>query len=268
MLGAIAGDIIGSVYEGKKAWRENRNAGFQPLFAPDAHFTDDTVLTVAVADSILHGGDLVDVLKEYARAYPHAGYGGNFRQWAVSDDREPYNSWGNGSAMRVSAVGRAYDMLDEVLVRARWSAEVTHNHPEGIAGAEATAAAVYLARSGSSKGQIVDYIERKFGYDLCTSLDDMRPGYKFDVSCKGTVPPAIRAFIESTDYENAVRLAISLGGDADTLACITGGIAEAFYGGVPEEIRRQAWERLDERLRGVVQEFERRYPLGGTGSRM
>jgi ADP-ribosylglycohydrolase len=266
MLGAIAGDIIGSVYEGKKAWHRARTPDFQPLFADAARFTDDTVLTVAVADSILHGGDLADLFKEYARAYPDAGYGGTFAQWAQSDDREPYNSWGNGSAMRVSPVGFAYDMLDEVLVRARWSAEVTHNHPEGIAGAKATAAAVYLARTGSDKDEIRDSIERKFGYDLSTSLDELRPTYRFDVSCRGSVPPAIRAFLESTDYESAVRLAVSLGGDCDTIACIAGGIAEAYYGGVPDDIRRQAVARLDGRLRAVVEEFQARYPPSGAGS--
>jgi ADP-ribosylglycohydrolase len=150
-------------------------------------------------------------------------------------------------------------------VRARWSAEVTHNHPEGITGAQATAAAVFLARTGSSKGEIADHIVHKFNYDLGASIDELRPTFKFDVSCKGTVPPAIRAFLDSTSYEHAVRLAISLGGDADTLACITGGIAEAYYGGVPEEIRRQALERLDERMRAVVEKFEKQYPLMAGG---
>jgi ADP-ribosylglycohydrolase len=264
MLGAIAGDIIGSVYEGKKAWMRARTPSFQPLFAAGARFTDDTVLTVAVADSILHGGDLAVLLKEYARAYPGAGYGGTFELWALSDSREPYNSWGNGSAMRVSPVGFAFDMLDEVLLRARWTAEVTHNHPEGVAGAKATAAAVYLARTGSSKEEIREYVERKFGYDLGVGLDELRPAYRFDVSCRGTVPPALRAFLESTDYESAVRLAVSLGGDCDTLACIAGGVAEAYYGGVPADIRLEALGRLDERLRGVVEEFEARYQFPGS----
>jgi ADP-ribosylglycohydrolase len=263
MLGAIAGDIIGSVYEGKKSWQHVRTAEFQPLFDPRARFTDDTVLTVAVADHLLHGGDLVDLLKEYARAYPGAGYGGTFARWAQSESREPYHSWGNGAAMRVSPVGFAYDMVDEVLLRARWSAEVTHNHPEGIRGAQAVAAAVCLARTGSSKEAVADFVERKFGYDLGTSLDELRPNYRFDVSCQGSVPPAIRAFLESTDYESAVRLAISLGGDADTLACIAGGIAQAYYGGVPTEIRAQALARLDDRLRAVVEEFEARFPCLG-----
>src|SRR5262245_29230285 len=188
MLGAIAGDIIGSVYEGNKAWQRARTPDFQPLFAPAARFTDDTVLTVAVADSILHARDLVDLFKEYGRAYPGAGYGGQFRQWLESDSPEPYGSWGNGSAMRVSPVGLAYDSLDEVLVRARWTAEVTHNHPEAVHGAQATAAAVYLARTGASKGALRDFIERKFRYDLGGCLDELRPAYRFDASCRGTVP--------------------------------------------------------------------------------
>lgn len=260
MLGAIAGDIIGSVYEGKKAWMQARTPHFAPLFDPRARFTDDTVLTVAVAESVLHGGDLVDLLKDYARSYPDAGYGGTFRAWAASDDRAPYSSWGNGSAMRVSPVGFAYGVLDEVLIRARWTAEVTHDHPEGIRGAQATAAAVHLARSGRDKAEIRATIERKFGYDLSPRLDDIRPTFRFDVSCRGTVPPALLAFLESDDYEHAVRLAVSLGGDTDTLAAIAGAVAQAYYGGVPAPIREQALARLDDRLAGVVAEFEARFP--------
>jgi ADP-ribosylglycohydrolase len=260
MLGAIAGDVIGSVYEGKKAWRSIRTPAFEPLFADTARFTDDTVLTVAVAESILHGIDLVDLLKEYGRAYPQAGYGGSFKSWVASEDREPYNSWGNGSAMRVSPVGFAYPGLDEVLLRARWTAEVTHNHPEGIKGAQAVAAAIFLARTGNGKGRIRDFIEKKFGYDLTPTIEDIRPSYRFDVSCQGSVPQAIIAFLDSTDFESAVRLAVSLGGDADTIACMAGGIAQAYYGGVPVEIREQTLRRLDERLRQVVEAFEARYP--------
>jgi len=245
--------------------------GEEVLARPEVSGLDETKVTIhvqglgvpgmAVADWLLHGGDLVDKLHEYFHAYPLAGYGGTFIRWAGLRRREPYNSWGNGSAMRVSPIGFAYDMLDEVLLRARWSAEVTHNHPEGIAGGQATAAAVYLARTGSDKDEIRDFIERKFGYDLSTSLDELRPNYRFDVSCRGSVPPAIRAFLESPDYESAVRLAISLGGDCDTIACIAGGIAHAHYRGVPQDIRRQALMRLDERLRAVVEAFEVRYPL-------
>jgi ADP-ribosylglycohydrolase len=266
MLGAIAGDIIGSVFEGKVTWQSARTPHFQPLFHPKARFTDDTVLTVAVAESIVRGGDLVDLLKQYARSYPTAGYGGTFRRWAASDSREPYQSWGNGSAMRVSPVGYAYDSLDEVLIRAKWTAEVTHDHPEGINGAQATAAAVFLARTGSDKESICSYIERKFGYRLDARIEDIRPDFDFDVSCRGTVPPAIVAFLDSTDYESAVRLAVSLGGDSDTIACIAGGIAQAYYGGVPAEIRDQALARLDESLRSVVDEFEARFPHGPAAS--
>lgn len=259
MLGAIAGDIIGSVFEGRGAWHAWKTPYFDPLFAPKARFTDDTVLTVAVADSILHGGDLVGLFKEYTRAYPSAGYGGRFLQWATSDYEGPYNSWGNGAAMRVSPVGFAYDNGDEVLLRARWTAEVTHNHPEGIKGAQAVAAATYLARKGSTKEEIRNYVERKFCYDLSARLDDIRPNFRFDVSCQGTVPPALLAFLESTDYESAVRLAVSLGGDSDTIACIAGGVAHAFYGTVPDSIREATLARLDEQLRNVLTLFEQRF---------
>lgn len=262
MLGAIAGDIIGSVYEGKKAWQRTKSADFQPLFAPKARFTDDTVLTTAVADSILRGRDLAELLKEYARAYPGAGYGGDFQDWAESESLEPYGSWGNGAAMGVSPVGFAYDLLDEAILRARWTAEVTHNHPEGVRGAQAVAAATCLARSGGSKEEIRDIVERKFRYDLAGRLDEIRPGYRFDVSCRATVPAALLAFLESADYESAVRLAVSLGGDCDTLACIAGGVAQAYFGGVPAEIRCEALARLDDRLRGVVAAFEARFPYG------
>jgi ADP-ribosylglycohydrolase len=165
--------------------------------------------------------------------------------------------------MRVSPIGYAYDSLDEVLIRARWTAGVTHNHPEGIKGAQATAAAVFLARTGGAKEQIRDHIERRFGYALDARIDDIRPSFSFDVSCQGTVPPALLAFLESTDYESAVRLAVSLGGDSDTIACIAGGIAQAYYGGVPAGIRDQSLDRLDDRLRAIVEEFEERFPHPG-----
>ena len=179
MLGAIAGDIIGSVYEGKKQWLVARNADFQPLFSPKGRFTDDTVLTVAVADSILHGGDLTRLLHDYYFRYPGAGFGGDFKTWAASEDFEPYGSWGNGSAMRVSPVAWAFDTLDEVLHRAKDTARVTHSHPEGIKGAQATAAAIFLGRTGAAKWEIRDEVERRFHYDLSFSLDDIRPTYAF-----------------------------------------------------------------------------------------
>lgn len=254
MLGAIAGDIIGSVHEGS----DTKTKEF-PLFVADSRFTDDTVLTVAVAEKLLRGGDYVDLFHRYFHAYPLAGYGGSFVRWAGHRQREPYNSWGNGSAMRASAVGTVFDTLDEVLEHAKQSADPTHNHPEGVKGAQATAAAVFLARTGRSKDEIKAHIESAFGYDLSQKLDDIRPAYRFDVSCQGSVPQSIVAFLESTDYEDAVRNAISLGGDADTMACIAGGIAEAFYGGVPEAVAVPARERLDGPLRAVLDEFNLRF---------
>jgi ADP-ribosylglycohydrolase len=254
MLGAIAGDVIGSVHEGART----KTKDF-PLFTPDSTFTDDTVLTVAVADCLLHGRDYVDALHDYFDAYPDAGYGGAFFWWASSRRREPYNSWGNGSAMRVSPVAYVGATLAEALEEAKRCAEVTHNHEQGLRGAQATAAAVFLARTGSSKEQIRQYTEEQFGYFLDESLADIRPTYPFDVSCQGSVPQSIIAFLESDSYEDAVRNAISLGGDADTMACIAGAIAEAFYGGVPEDIRVRTLAALDERLRGVVEEFIARF---------
>jgi ADP-ribosylglycohydrolase len=254
MLGAIAGDIIGSVHE----FAGTKTVDFA-LFHDRCRFTDDTVLAVAVADCLLHGSDYATTFRAYARAYPDAGYGMRFSRWADSDESSPYNSWGNGSAMRVAGVGHAFGSLEEVRAEARRSAEVTHNHPEGVRGAEATAAAVFLARGGHTKPQIRDALESLFGYDLRQRLDDIRPGYTFTESCRETVPPAFVAFLESKDYEDAVRKAISLGGDADTLACIAGGIAEAFYGGVPGPIARRALALLDEPLRRVTLAFCDRY---------
>ena len=254
MLGAIAGDVIGSVHE-----RSATKTKDFPLFVEDSRFTDDTVLTVAVAEKLLRGGDYVDLFHRCVRDYPLAGYGGTFIRWAGNGKREPYNSWGNGSAMRVSPIGLAFDTLEEVVAEAKRSADVTHNHPEGVKGAQATAAAVFLARTGCDKSTLKAHIEAEYGYDLSKRLDDIRAGYAFDVSCQGSVPQSIIAFLESTDYEDAVRNAISLGGDADTMACIAGAIAEAFYGGVPDHIRVGALDRLDDPLRGVVNEFVDRY---------
>jgi len=250
MLGAIAGDIIGSVHE-----FEGRKTKDFPLFVGKSRFTDDTVLTVAVADCLLTGSSYTDKFHEYTRAYPDRGYGVRFWHWVKSGSRQPYNSWGNGSAMRVSPVAFAFQTLDEVLEEARASAEVTHNHPEGIRGAQATAAATFLARQGASKSEIRRQIERQFGYDLSRTTKIIRQTYAFNESCQETVPEAITSFLESEDYEDAVRLAISLGGDADTLACITGGIAEAFYGRVPDAIANQALALLDAGLRKTVKRF-------------
>lgn len=259
MLGAIAGDIIGSCYEGR---RRNIKTTRFPLFAERSRFTDDTVLTVAVADAILHGGGYAEKFKEYYGCYPRAGYGGAFKQWARSDSMEPYGSWGNGSAMRVSPVGFAFDTLGEVLREAESSAAVTHDHPEGIKGAQAVASAMFLARSGKSRPEIRDYVEEAFDYDLSEPLDSIREWYARDfteVSCQGSVPQAITAFLESVDFEDAVRKAISIGGDSDTIACMAGGIAEAFYGPVPKGIEEEVLARLDERLSLVVIEFAQRF---------
>ncbi len=254
MLGAIAGDIIGSIYE----WNNIKTTRF-PLFGAGCGFTDDTVLTVAVAECILNGTGYAEKFKEYYTQYPGAGYGGMFHRWASSSDVGPYNSWGNGSAMRVSPAGFAFSTLEEVLREAERSAAVTHNHPEGIRGAQATASAIFLAMSGKSKEEIREYIVSEFRYDLEESLDDIRPKYTFDVSCQGSVPQAITAFLESDGFENAIRLAISIGGDSDTIACITGGIAQAFYGGVPEDIAARTLDLLDNQLRSIVIEFMDKY---------
>jgi len=254
MLGAIAGDVIGSVYEGSPT-----KAKDFPLFTEWSRFTDDTVLTVAVAHKLLRGGNYVDLFHEYVREYPMAGYGGTFVLWAGHGKREPYNSWGNGSAMRVSSVGWICDSLEAVEAEAERSAAVTHNHHEGVKGAQATAAAVFLARTGHDKPAIKSHIESEYGYNLSQTLTEIRPKYGFDVSCQGSVPQSIISFLESTDYEDAVRNAISLDGDADTMACIAGAIAEAFYGVVPDHIRGPVLERLDDRLEGVIEEFAERY---------
>lgn len=256
MLGAIAGDIIGSIYEANPI----KTKDF-PLFGRNCRFTDDTVLTVAIADAILHHRDYADTLKDYYRRYPQAGYGMSFAQWGASDGTEPYNSWGNGSAMRVSPVGFAYPDLETVLQEAQRSAAVTHNHPEGIKGAQATAACIFLARQKRSQTEIQTYVESTFGYDLSQPLERLRPTYTFDVSCQGSVPAAIRAFLESTSFEDAVRNAVSLGGDSDTQACITGAIAHAFYGGTSKAIAQSTLERLDQPLREMAIAFMARHNI-------
>ncbi|MGJ7456659.1 ADP-ribosylglycohydrolase family protein [Halomonas sp. MA07-2] len=255
MLGAIAGDIIGSVHEG----RGTKHRDF-PLFTPHSTFTDDSVLCVAVAEVLLNGVDYVDTFHEYFHRYPDAGFGGGFMRWAASRDRQPYFSWGNGSAMRVPPVGFAARSLEEALELAKRSAEVTHDHPEGIRGAQAVAAVIYLARQGADKAGLREEVEARFGYDLARSLDAIRPGYRFDVSCQGSVPESIIAFLESDSVEDAIRNAISLGGDADTQACMAGAMAEAFHGGLPEALRRETLSRLPVDLRRVLEAFERRYP--------
>ena len=254
MLGAITGDVIGSVYE----FYNYRKTDF-PLFRHDSTFTDDSVLTVATAEVLLKKGDYVETYRSYGQRYPEAGYGGMFHNWLHQRDPQPYGSFGNGSAMRVAPVGWAFETLDEVLAEAKRSAEVTHNHPEGIKGAQVTAAAVFSARSGASREEIRQLVGKLSDYNLDRSVDEIREIYQFDVTCQATVPEAIIAFLESTDFEDAIRKAISLGGDSDTLACITGGIAEAFYGGVPTSIATTVFDRLGSDLQQVVTEFDKRF---------
>jgi len=250
MLGAIAGDIIGSVFEAFNV----KTTDF-PLFSPDSKYTDDTVLTVAIAHSILNDVDYAVSLKDFGRRYWYAGFGPRFFAWLRSEDYSPYNSWGNGSAMRVSPVGFAFNTRDEVLEQARKSAEATHNHPEAVKGAQATALAIYLARTGYGKEEIKKEITECFGYSLDRTLDEIQPTYTFDASCQGTVPESLIAFLESEGYEDAVRKSISIGGDSDTIACITGGIAQAFYGEVPGEIVFEVRERLPDLLLEITEDF-------------
>lgn len=256
MLGAITGDIIGSVYE----FDRQKTKDF-PLFTPQSTFTDDSILSVSVANVILQGGSYVETIKTYAQRYPNpmGGYGARFNQWAQSANMSPYNSWGNGSAMRVSPVGFAYDTMANVLQTAKETAAVTHNHPEGIKGAQATAACILLGRQGSNKADMKTFIEAFFGYDLSRQLSEIRKTYSFNESCQESVPESIIAFLESTDFEDALRNVISLGGDTDTMACITGGIAEAFYGGVPTDIAKEALSRLDAPLKETTLKFCDRY---------
>jgi len=256
MLGAIAGDVIGSVFE-----RYPTKSTEFPLFSPVSTFTDDTVLTVAIAFSILKKTDYTQSLKMFGQKYPNAGYGGFFYRWMFSPDSSPYNSWGNGSAMRVSPVGFAFSSLEEVLNEAGKSAEVTHNHPEGIKGAQATALAIYLARTGEGREGIRKEISSRFGYDLNRSVDEIRKTYRFDVSCQGSVPEAIISFLESENFEDAIRKAISLGGDSDTLACMAGGIAQAYYKKMPQEIVSDVRGRLPDEFLPIIDEFNETYGL-------
>jgi ADP-ribosylglycohydrolase len=250
MLGGIAGDIIGSRFEHAQI----KTKDFE-LFGRQCTFTDDTVHTVAVADSLLHKTPYQVNFLRYFQYYPNAGYGNRFRRWARSTRPVPYGSYGNGSAMRVSPIAWFYDSLDKVLEEALHSAEVTHNHPEGIKGAQAVAGTIYLARTGASKQEVREFVEGSFGYDLSGTVAAIRADYGFDVTCQGSVPQAMVAFLEAEDYEDAVRNAVSLGGDSDTLACIAGSIAEAYFGGVPEGILASASIKLDKEILKVVDKF-------------
>ena len=260
MYGAVLGDIIGSPYEFD---RGNKTKDF-PFFDKGATFTDDTVMTIAVAEALMKAiaenviddeaatKDLIiDSMHKWGHRYPDAGYGGRFYYWLRNNSREPYNSFGNGSAMRVAAAGWLFDDLETTRKVARWTAEVTHNHPEGIKGAEATASAIFLARTGGSKEEIKDYIISEFGYDLNRTCDEIRPDYHHVESCQETVPEAITAFMEGKDFEDVIRTAVSLGGDCDTLTCVAGSIAEAYYG-VKKELKKECESRLTEDLTGVL----------------
>lgn len=230
MWGAVIGDMAGSIYEGRKPKMPN----FPILIDEWSRFTDDTVLTVAVAQALLTGGSYQDEIHRWGRRYPNSGYGFRFQQWLKSDKPEPYGSFGNGSAMRVSPIGLLGKSVDWVLQEAEKSAAVTHNHPEGIKEAQAVALAVFMAKNGASKTEIRDEIVRRFNYDLLRHYEDIKAGYSFDVSCQGSVPESIISFLMSENYEDAVRKAIWLKGDADTMACIAGAIAEAYYGAIPQ----------------------------------
>lgn len=254
MLGSIAGDIIGSVYE----WNRIKTTEF-PLFQSKCDYTDDSVLTMATAHSILNKAPYAQSYKDFSRRYPGRGYGERFQGWIMSDTLEPYNSWGNGSAMRVSPVGFAFETIEEVLEQAKQSAEVTHNHPEGIKGAQATALSIFLSRKGNDKEAIRKEISERFNYDLNRTVEEIRPNYYFNESCQKTVPEAIIAFLDSDDYEHSIRLAVSLGGDSDTLACITGGISDAYYKGVPEHIIDKTMKIIPEELIGIIEQFKERY---------
>ena len=267
MYGAILGDIIGSPFEFDQG---NKSKEF-PLFSKNSTFTDDSVMTIAVGYAFLDAQPNADIewirrrlissMKQYGRMFPYAGYGGMFRRWLKCDDPQPYGSFGNGSAMRVSSVAWLYNDIETVRSMARLSAEVSHNHPEGIKGAEATASAIFLARTGSTKEEIKAYIEDNFGYDLSRSCDEIRPNYHHVETCRETVPEAITAFLEGESFEDVIRTAVSLGGDCDTLTCIAGSIAEGFYG-VPEALKQECRNRLPEELKMVLDRFDRTTELG------
>ena len=262
MLGAIIGDIVGSRFE----WRNSKSKTFE-FITDECSVTDDSIMTLAIARAILAcdgdysglGAAAVAHMREVGGPYPECGYGARFKQWMYSDEPTPYNSFGNGAAMRVSSCGFAARSLDEATLLARKVTEVTHNHPEGLKGAEAVAVCVYMARAGKSASDIRKHVSAEY-YALDFTLDGIRDGYQFDETCQGSVPQAITAFLESRDFEDAIRNAVSIGGDSDTIAAIAGGIAEACYG-IPVFLRQQALTFLDERLARILVEFENRHPL-------
>ena len=254
IIGAIIGDVVGSTYE----WNNCKSVDID-LFNPESTFTDDTVLTIAIADWLVNDGDLVETVDAYGNAYFDRGYGGRFIEWLVNEDKLPYNSWGNGSAMRVSPVGFAAATLEEALELAKQSAEITHNHPDGIIGAQAVAAAIFLAKTGNSKEEIKKYITDTFEYDLDFKLEDIRDDYKFDVTCSGSVPQAIVAFLESTDFESALRLAISIGGDSDTICAICSSISVSFFNTIPDEILNFVISKLPIEFIELLDKFDEKF---------
>ena len=258
LYGALGGDFVGSIYE----FNNIKTKDF-PLIDGRCNLTDDSILTMATADAICSKMDYAVCYHRWGNRHKHRGYGGSFRAWLETDEKElePYNSWGNGAAMRVSPVGFAFQTVDDVLDEAEKSASVTHNHDEGIRGASATALAVFLAKQGQNKETIKKEIEYRFGYDLSISLDTIRPSYYFDVSCQGTVPIAIRAFLESWCYEDAIRNAVSVGGDSDTIAAITGGIALAYYKEMPDKLVETIEEKLTPDMQDVCKRFATEYSL-------
>ena len=269
MLGAIIGDIAGSRFE----WKNIKTKEFELLVNEEnCRPTDDSVMSLAVARAILDSngdyeklGELaVSSMQELGRKYPFAGYGGRFRQWIYADDPKPYNSFGNGAAMRVSPCGFAASTLEEAIAMARAVTKVTHNHPEGMKAAEAVSAAVFMSKSGTSMAELREYIEEKY-YKISFTLESIRPTYSFDVSCQGSVPQAFEAFFESTGFEDAIRNAISIGGDSDTIAAITGGIAEAYYG-IPADLRRHALTFLDKTRLDILNAFEAKYGIYNDAS--
>lgn len=258
MFGAILGDIIGSIYEFKNI----RQTDF-PIVSREAMFTDDTVMTVATAYALLNKADYAETYKSFGRRYPGRGYGGRFKEWLGKDTMDPYNSFGNGSAMRVSPVAYACKSLEAVLIEAKKSAEATHNHLEGIKGAQSVASAIYLARTGVVKSDIKSFITDNFSYNLSFRLNEIRHNYEFDETCQGSVPQAIVAFLESDNYEDAVRKAVSIGGDSDTIACIAGSIAEAYYGSLPVDLVRYAESKLDYYMLDIIRRFRTKFMLEG-----
>jgi ADP-ribosylglycohydrolase len=250
MVGAIIGDIIGSSYE----LNPIKNKNFE-LFPVDSDFTDDTVMTIAVAKSILDRENYIDNIIEFGLKYPNRKYGESFRKWLKTKEYKPYDSWGNGSAMRVSPIGFAFETQDRVLDEAKKSAEITHNHIEGIKGAEATALAIFMARNGATKSEIRDTISDKFGYNLNRTVDKIRPNYKFYASCQKSVPESIICFLDSISFEDCIKNCVSLGGDADTMGAIAGGIAEAYYG-IPEELEEKVYRYLPDEFIGIVKRFK------------